>query len=116
MKLHIFLLLFLVSFCAQAQPLTQESALSLLTSTIKKQHLYEAWLKPHCLDVVAGKNDEQYFYFSSYEKHKDGCPGDPQTSPKVDEYRIHRPTQKIEVRQMKEDGSITWLSLELYKH
>jgi len=39
---------------------------------------------------------EDYFDFAIHEKHGGGCPGDSNTSPVVDRFRVNRLTKKIQ--------------------
>jgi len=111
----VFIILLLSSFTSSAHAVENQAelaALVLLKSEIQSKKIYP-WTKMKCLNFVSGRvKDEEYFYFSIYEIHRNGCAGDPATSPLVDTYRINRASQNIEVRNRVDGNELDeWLPI-----
>ncbi len=73
----------------------ENEALDLLIKSIEGTGLYADWTKMECLIVLTEDSTEKYFDFAIREKHKDDCPGDPNTAPLVDRFRVDRVTGQI---------------------
>lgn len=76
--------------------LTEQQALDVLVSQIQKDKLYESWTTLSCLNFLPEENTKEYFDIGIYEKHGGKCPGDPNTSPVVDRFRVDRLSNKIQ--------------------
>lgn len=44
---------------------------------------------------ITEHKNEDYFDFAIRERHEGNCPGDPQTTPIVDRFRVYRNTKEI---------------------
>ncbi len=62
-----------------------EAALQILISRIKQDKIYPNLT---CLLFLEESQTPDYFEVAIEEKHGDGCPGDPNTSPIVDRFRV----------------------------
>ena len=86
----------------RSRPMDEDAALALLVRTLKHD------AKRISLDCVTYDTEETtnaYFQFALREKHDAKCGGDPETSPVVKRYRVHRRSGKIE---QWEAASDTW--------
>ncbi len=89
----IILLIFLLTMfqCQNVlgeNQLTEEQALDVLVAQIQKDKLYDSWTTLSCLNFLPEENTKEYFDIGIYEKHGGKCPGDPNTSPVVDRFRV----------------------------
>ncbi len=75
--------------------LNEDEAVSLLTDRIVSDSLYDSFTTLQCLDFNTSETTKEYFEFSVYEIHGDGCKGDPNTYPKVDTFKVMRRTKDI---------------------
>lgn len=104
MKIRLFniilLLFLLIAFLYQnvhgQNQLTEQEALNTLITQIQKDKIYESWTNLSCLHFLPEKKTKEYFDFAIREKHGGKCPGDPNTSPIVDRFRVNRFTKKIQ--------------------
>ena len=76
--------------------LTYQQALDILIVQIQEDKLYDSWTTLSCLSFLTEETTEDYFDFAIHEKHGGDCPGDPNTSPLVDRFRVNRLTNKIQ--------------------
>ena len=73
----------------------QARALQALEARLQGDHVYP----DNCISIMAEDGDApapDTFDFSVRERHGDGCPGDPQTSPVRDRFRVQA------------DGTLLW--------
>jgi len=77
-------------------PLNEEKAFDMLAKQIQKDKLYDSWTSMSCLSFVTEETTKGYFDFAIREKHEGKCPGDPNTEPIVDRFRVNRITGKIQ--------------------
>jgi len=75
--------------------LTEEQALDVLTARVRKDKLYDSRVTESCLSFLVEEKTKVYIDIAVREKHGGQCPGDPNTSPVVDRFRIHRVTKRI---------------------
>jgi hypothetical protein len=75
--------------------LTELQALDILTAQIRKDKLYAGWTSLSCLSFMTEVKTKDHFDFAIHEKHGGKCPGDPNTAPIVDRFRVNRLTGKI---------------------
>lgn len=104
--LSALILVFLLPHVSPAvadAPLTEEQALELLVSQIRKDSLYDSWTTLSCLSFMTEGKSKGYFIFSVHEKHGGKCPGDPNTYPTVDRFRVNRLTHNIQWNEPIED-------------
>lgn len=90
------LLAFPYSNVLAGNQLTEQQALDILVSQIQKDKLYDSWTTLSCLSFFTEEKTKDYFDFAIHEKHGGRCPGNPNTSPVVDRFRVNRLTQKIQ--------------------
>ena len=75
----------------KAKKLTDEKASGLIFRAINADHLYRRRLpKEECIDLMLDETHSRFFEYSVHEKHGDGCPGDPETFPTLDRFRVNR--------------------------
>jgi len=90
------LVVFPCSDVSTGDRLTEQQALDILVSQIQKDKLYDSWTTLSCLSFYTEEKTKDYFDFAIHEKHGGKCPGDPNTWPIVDRFRVNRLTKKIE--------------------
>jgi hypothetical protein len=76
--------------------LTEQQAQDILMERIQKDKPYSSWTTLSCLQFLLEEKTKDYFDFAIREKHSEKCPGDPNTSPIVDRFRVNRLTKKIQ--------------------
>ena len=101
----LVLLLSVVSRAARSHSLDEDAALGLLIRTFKQDHVYAKRISLDCITYDTEETANSYFQFALREKHDSKCGGDPETSPVIDRYRVHRRSGKIE---QWEAASDTW--------
>jgi len=93
---------------AQAGPrsrvLDEDGALALLQQTLKHDGIYAHRISLDCITYGTEETTGAYFQFVLRENHNAKCGGDPETSPAVDRYRVHRKSGKIEWLERAEDN------------
>ncbi len=92
----LLLTLFFTMPASASSPLDEEHELNVLVTQIKKDKLYDSWTSMACLSFVTEEKTKKFVVFAILEKHGGKCPGDPNTSPAVDRFRVNRLTHKIE--------------------
>ena len=92
----LLLILFSHSNAFAENELTEEQALGIMVAQIQKDKLYDSWTTISCLSFYTEKKTKDYLDFVIHEKHGEKCPGDPNTSPIVDRFRVNRFTKKIQ--------------------
>jgi hypothetical protein len=90
------LIIFPYSNVLAEKQLTEKQSLDILTAQIQKDKLYDSWITLSCLQFFTDESTKDYFDFAIHEKHGGQCPGDPNTSPVVDRFRVDRLTKKIQ--------------------
>lgn len=106
----------------EKKSLSESEAVSILKKAIEDKQVYERYPEDfvkNCFRYSVTKKDETYIYVSLYEKHQgETCPGDPNSEPKINDFRIHKENQKIELYNfLIEINKLTeWISLEQYKN
>ena len=76
--------------------LDEEAALNLLLQTLERDRVYEKRISLDCVTFGTDDITRTYFEFALREKHNAKCGGDPDTTPIVDRYRVHRGFGKID--------------------
>lgn len=77
------------------QKLSENQARDILIQTVDRDALYKRWTKLECLHFRTEKETADHFDFGIFEKHDGSCPGDPETGPIVDRFRVMRVTRKL---------------------
>jgi hypothetical protein len=90
------LVLFQCSNVLAGNQLTEQQALDILVAQIQKDKLYDSWTTLACLIFSTEEKTKNHFDFVIREKHGGQCPGDPNTSPIVDRFRVDRMSKKIQ--------------------
>ena len=90
---------------SRSHPLSEDAALDLLQHTLERDRVYEKRISLGCITYDTEETTDSYFQFALREKHDAKCGGDPETSPVVKRYRVHRRSGKIE---QWEAASDTW--------
>ena len=81
---------------ARGRTLDENAALTLLESTIKRDHVYDRRISFNCVTFETEETTRIYFEFVLRENHNAKCGGDPDLSPAIDRYRVNRASGKIE--------------------
>jgi len=76
-------------------PLSEQQALAIVIEKVKDDALYSAWTKMECLGFETEKVSAGAIDIAVREIHKDNCPGDPDTAPIVDRFRILRSSRTL---------------------
>ena len=88
---------------AAREPLKEEAALKVLEQTLRHDRVYAERISLDCVSFLTEEKTAEYFGFVLRENHTAKCGGDPETSPVVDRYRVHRASGKIEWLEIVED-------------
>jgi hypothetical protein len=75
--------------------LSEQQALDIVAARVQKDHLYDSWTTASCLTFLVEEKTKDYIDIAIREKHEGKCEGDPNTSPIVDRFRVHRMTKRI---------------------
>ncbi len=73
----------------------KDATTTALIEIVKKDDRYIGWVKIECLQFMTEQQDEKQTEIAMREKHGDGCPGDPATSPVIDRFRIEKSSGTI---------------------
>lgn len=92
-----------VAQAARSRQRNDDAALDLLVRTLKHDRVYSKRISLDCISYGTEETTDEYFQFVLREKHDAKCGGDPDTSPVVDRYRVHRRSGKIEWWERTED-------------
>jgi hypothetical protein len=82
---------------AKGRLLNEDAALSMLLRTLERDHVYDKRVSLNCVTFGNEETTREYFQFVLRENHTEKCGGDPEVSPVVDRYRVHRASEKIEL-------------------
>ena len=82
---------------AKGHSLSEDAALSMLLRTLEHDHIYDKRISLNCVRFGTAETTQEYFQFILRENHTEKCGGDPEVSPVVDRYRVHRASGKIEL-------------------
>jgi hypothetical protein len=88
----------------RSHPLDEDTALSLLDRTLKRDGVYTHRISLDCVSYITEETTKAYFQFVLRENHNAKCGGVPETSPVVDRYRVYRRSGKIERWEPVEDS------------
>jgi hypothetical protein len=113
--ISLFSMLFVPETFAQNQ-LTGNQALSILVTKIEKDNLYSSWTRMECLSFFPEDGDNGYFDFAIREKHGGKCPGDPNTAPIVDRFRISQTTKEIQWYEPTEGEWVSYVSFKKFRN
>ena len=83
----------------------QEQAIARLSARVRREHLYESWSKPGCLDYVVDRCTTTAVEITLHEDHAPRCGGDPGTWPSVESFRVHVRGRRIDWYNLPDD---TW--------
>ncbi len=73
----------------------QDATTAALVEIVKKDEQYADWIKIECVQFVTEAQDERQTDIAMREKHGEGCPGDPATSPVIDRFRVEKASGAI---------------------
>ena len=104
MKMRLLILVAFISILAlfpssntfAENRLTEQQALDVLMAKVQKDKLYDSWTTISCLSFLVEEKTKVYIDIAIREKHEGKCEGDPNTSPIVDRFRVHRMTKRIQ--------------------
>lgn len=93
-KIGIFLTALLLSTGAMAKPVKNfDQAVDLVMKSVEKNKLTS--LKQSCLSFMPSDETEVYYYVDVRERHNEECGGDPETSPRIMSYQVHKKNGKL---------------------
>jgi hypothetical protein len=75
--------------------LSEKQALDIVSARVQQDKLYDSWTTASCLSFLVEEKTKVYIDIAIREKHGGQCPGDPDTSPIVDRFRVHRMTKRV---------------------
>ena len=75
---------------------TEDGATARLMARVRREHLYESWTKPDCLQYFLDACTAKTVDLSIHEEHAARCGGDAGTSPRVDSFRVYRRGGRID--------------------
>jgi hypothetical protein len=104
MKMRLLILVAFISILAlfpssntfAENRLTEQQALDVLMAKVQKDKLYDSWTTISCLSFLVEEKTKVYINIAIREKHDGKCEGDPNTSPIVDRFRVHRMTKRVQ--------------------
>ncbi len=102
--LTIIAVTFFSPYLALGRALNEDAALKLLLRTLTHDHVYAKRISLDCVTFGTEETTKEYFQFLLRENHTEKCGGDPDTSPVVDRYRVHRASGKIELYEAAKDS------------
>lgn len=88
-----------------------DKAIELLANQLTQDKIYSKNAL-NCLSFALDKESQTYFDLDLMEKHGNGCPGDPNTAPVVDRFRVYRANGAIQWYNLISDQ---YLAYEQYK-
>lgn len=91
--------------CAAAAPLDEAGAVNRLQQ-LKRSAAYR--IHGECLSLLVEESEPAFFGIAVYEKHGDGCPGDPATMPVLDRFQIDAVTGALRRYDVVEDRYADW--------
>jgi hypothetical protein len=91
--------------CAAAAPLDEAGAVNRLQQ-LKRSADYHS--RGECLSLLVEEREPAFFGIAVYEKHGDGCPGDPATMPVLDRFRVDLATGALRRYDVVEDRYADW--------
>ena len=93
--------------CAAAASLDETGAVNRLQQELKRSADYRA--HGDCLSLLVEESEPAYFGIAVYEKHGDGCPGDPATMPVLDRFQVDAATGALRRYDTVEDRYADWV-------
>jgi hypothetical protein len=66
-----------------------DKAIQVLSDRIRRDNLYSGWSSMTCLTYMIESENRASFDIAIREKHGEDCPGDPNTAPVVDRFRVY---------------------------
>jgi hypothetical protein len=95
--LAVFLILILNNLIYEtyASDIDSVKAVNLLYQKLESDSVYTSWTEMECLYFIIMDSSSDYFDIAVHEKHDQNCPGNPNTAPRVDTFRIMRQTNEI---------------------
>lgn len=109
--LTIFIVLFSFSNIFAEKLITEQQVFNVLLEQIKKDELYKNSHDLSCLIFIAEEETGHNIDVAIHEKHDGKCPGDPNTSPIVDRFRINRTTKAIQWYDVLEAGFVPYATM-----
>ncbi|WP_257385570.1 hypothetical protein [Tahibacter caeni] len=92
--------------CAVAAPLGEAGVVDRLQQQLKRSADYR--VHGDCLSLLVEEKEPAFFGIAVYEKHGDGCPGDPATMPVLDRFQVDVATGALRRYDVLEDRYADW--------
>ena len=83
---------------------TEDAATARLMARVRREHLYESWTKPDCLEYFLDRCTARTVEITLHEDHAARCGGDPGTWPRVDSFRVYRRGGRIDWYNLPNDA------------
>lgn len=90
-----------------AASLDEAGAVNRLQQELKRSADYRA--HGNCLSLLVEESEPAFFGIAVYEKHGDGCPGDPATMPVLDRFQVDAATGALRRYDAVEDRYADWV-------
>ena len=87
---------------------SEVSALNRLKNKIASEKIYSSWIDAKCLAFEVEACDSEVIDIGIHEIHGNGCKGDPQTRPKLDNFRVHVNSDQIEWYDLMADDYVSF--------
>jgi hypothetical protein len=82
----------------------QDAALERVMERVRAEHLYASWTTPDCFEFFIDACAASTVDVSIHERHDARCGGDPNTSPRVDSFRVHKRGTRIDWYNVVDDA------------
>jgi hypothetical protein len=91
--------------------LSEQQALDIVMARVQKDKLYDRSTSVSCLHFLVEGKSKDYIDVAIREKHGGECPGDQDTSPIVDRFRVHRMTKRVKWYQPAEGEYVPYSAM-----
>lgn len=79
----------------------------ILKEKLKAQNVSYKWFEFRCNEFWIKQWDVQYMSVERHGYHQDGCPGDPESSPRYDTFLIDKNTKEVFYYNFYPEGTVT---------
>lgn len=90
-----------------AGSLDEAGAVNRLQQQLKRSADYR--IHGECLSLLVEEREPAFFGIAVYEKHGDGCPGDPATMPVLDRFQVYAATAALRRYDVMDDRYVDWM-------
>ena len=104
-----------VEAATAGKTLNEATAVRMLVRSLQRAGIYRGRVRFRCLQYVTEKQSPHYFLIAVREKHGDGCPGDSDTWPLVDRFKVLRRARTILWYDPLQESARAWLPFSVLK-